>query len=93
MRLGALAIFSILLASCATKPEEATAAPAPPATATPSSAEAAAEAAPSAAPAAEDLGLLEPQNLLTLPSDQDMKPTVEPKREGGSAVIATPPGN
>lgn len=93
MRFGAFVLVTVFLASCATKPEEAAAAPTPPAASTKPADEAPPEAAVAEPQAPEDLGLLEPQNLLTLPSDQDMKPTVEPKREGGSALIATPPSD
>ncbi|MBB5353775.1 hypothetical protein HNR46_004037 [Haloferula luteola] len=83
--LGFLLPFA--LAACATKTAVVEDAPKP-APKPPS--EEAAEAHPDPLPAPdEDLGLLVPRNLTTMPDERDMRPTVDPAE--GRSVIANPP--
>ena len=57
------------------------------------------EKQPTGSPVADDLpdfkpndGLLDPSRLSAMPSDRDMKPTVDPADGNKSTIIANPPG-
>ena len=44
-------------------------------------------------PPKDNLGLLDPPRLTTMPTQKDMKPTIKANNEGSSTVIATPGEN